>query len=182
MNAKEALQLCDVSGGPVEVVLYPAGEFAETILRALRLLAAAEANDGERSQLIEELRTEADLCRNETADDVADLLDDAASSLIATGALFKALKDERNGLAARVGELEKDASVSGGVAPVSAEVKTAAGGSPAPNINEAMLLLAEVEPHLDEWNFPITLQDRVTAACNAYFGEVRPFLDAARSK
>lgn len=62
------------------------------------------------AELIKNLRDEADLCRNETATDIADLLDDAASALIATGALFSALKDERNGLAARVRELEGDAS------------------------------------------------------------------------
>lgn len=111
MNAKALLALIDECG-MIELVNRSGrdsdGWIQETILRALRLLAAAERNDGERSQLIEELRTEADLCRNETADDVADLLDDAASSLIATGALFKALKDERNGLAARVGELESE--------------------------------------------------------------------------
>lgn len=38
-------------------------------------------------------------------------------------------------------------------------------------LSAAMLLLAEVEPHLDEWNFPITLNERVTAFCNAHFGE-----------
>ena len=81
----------------------------ETILRALRLLAAAEGGEAERSKLVEDLRTEADLCRNETAEDIAELLDDAASSIIAMSSQFKALKDERNGLAARVGELERDA-------------------------------------------------------------------------
>ena len=44
---------------------------------------------------------------------------------------------------------------------------------------KAMLLLAEVEPHLDEWNFPITLNERVTALCNEHFGEVRPSIDNA---
>lgn len=41
----------------------------------------------------------------------------------------------------------------------------------------AMLLLAEVEPYVDEWNFPITLGERIKAACDAHFGhEVRPSL------
>lgn len=31
-------------------------------------------------------------------------------------------------------------------------------------IQELRDLLTEVEPHLDEWNFPITLQDRVIEA------------------
>ena len=154
MNAKERKRLI----GAIET--YLPLEYREPILRALRLLAAAEANDGSTPETDENC--------------IQGMFIDAAFSRL--------FERERNALAARVRELEKDASVSGGVAPVSAEVKTAAGGSPAPNINEAMLLLAEVEPHLDEWNFPITLQDRVTAACNAYFGEVRPFLDAARSK
>lgn len=42
---------------------------------------------------------------------------------------------------------------------------------------KAMLLLAEVEPHLDEWNFPITLHERVTALCNEHFGDVRPMTE-----
>ena len=100
MNAKALLALIDECG-MIELVNRSGrdsdGWIQETILRALRLLAAAEANDGERSQLIEELRTEADLCRNETADDVADLLDDAASSLVAISAMANALKDEWEG-------------------------------------------------------------------------------------
>ena len=101
MNAKALLALIDECG-MIELVNRSGrdsdGWIQETILRALRLLAAAEANGGERSQLIEELRTEADLCRNETADDVADLLDDAASSLVAISAMANALKDERDAL------------------------------------------------------------------------------------
>lgn len=31
-------------------------------------------------------------------------------------------------------------------------------------------LLAEVEPHLDEWNFPITLKDRIEALLNKIDG------------
>ena len=42
---------------------------------------------------------------------------------------------------------------------------------------KAMLLLAEVEPHLDEWNFPVTLNERVTALCNEHFGDVRPMAE-----
>ena len=41
---------------------------------------------------------------------------------------------------------------------------------------DAMRLLAEVEPHLDEWNFPVTLQDRITQCCNKYYGDVRPMI------
>ena len=108
MNARELLDLIDKHASP-HSVRADGLDVKETILRALRLLAAAEANDGTGCELIENLRTEADLCRNETATDIADLLDDAASALIATGAQFNALKDERNGLAARVRELERDA-------------------------------------------------------------------------
>ncbi len=42
---------------------------------------------------------------------------------------------------------------------------------------KAMRLLAEVELYLDEWNFPITLNERVTALCDEHFGEVRPTID-----
>ncbi len=109
MNAKALLALIDECG-MIEIVNRSGrdsdGWIQETILRALRLLAAAEANDGTKAELIRNLQDEADLCRNETAEDIAELLDDAASSIVAMSLQFKALKDERNGLAARVGELE----------------------------------------------------------------------------
>jgi hypothetical protein len=41
-------------------------------------------------------------------------------------------------------------------------------------LSAAMLLLAEIEPHIDEWNFPITMRDRITALCDKHFGGVRP--------
>lgn len=44
--------------------------------------------------IVEQLRDEADLCRNETATDIADLLDEAASCIVAMGSQFKAVKAE----------------------------------------------------------------------------------------
>ena len=41
-------------------------------------------------------------------------------------------------------------------------------------LKEAMALLAECEPCIDEWNFPITLGDRVKASLNEYYGDTRP--------
>lgn len=72
-----------------------------------------------------------------------------------------------------------------------ADILAAAGGSPAHNhkfdmdcnvcvrkkLNECMMLLAECELHIDEWNFPITLGDRVKAACDSFYGDVRPCFD-----
>lgn len=109
MNAKELADSVSGVAAYSGITLAHKSDELAIVLRALRLLAAAEANDGARSQLIEDLRTEADLCRNETAEDIAELLDDAASSIIAISAMANALKDERNGLAARVAELEPDA-------------------------------------------------------------------------
>jgi hypothetical protein len=40
-----------------------------------------------------------------------------------------------------------------------------------------MLLLAECELHVDEWNFPITLADRIKAKCDDFYGDVRPSFD-----
>lgn len=62
-------------------------EGKDTILRALDLLAAVE---GSSDEIVRELRDEADLCRNETATDIADLLDEAASCIVAMGSQFKA--------------------------------------------------------------------------------------------
>lgn len=59
----------------------------ETILRALDLLAATE---GSTDEIVRALRDEADLCRNETATDIADLLDEAASCIVAMASQFKA--------------------------------------------------------------------------------------------
>lgn len=49
--------------------------------------------------------------------------------------------------------------------------------TPTERLNAAMRLLAEVEPHIDEWNFPITLRDRITEFCNKHFGDARPHFD-----
>jgi len=39
----------------------------------------------------------------------------------------------------------------------------------------AMHLLAEASVHIDEWNFPVTLDERITALLNEFYGEnVRP--------
>ena len=105
MNARELLD--DLESGLIDE--FMSAEVKAIYIRALRLLAAAESNDGTVCKLVEDLRTEADLCRNETATDIAELLDDAASSIIAISAQFNAIKDERNGLAARVVELTPDA-------------------------------------------------------------------------
>ncbi len=41
--------------------------------------------------------------------------------------------------------------------------------------NAAMHLLAEVSVHIDEWNFPVTLDERVTALLNEFYGKnIRP--------
>ena len=108
MNANEALHWMEHDTG----IMSCNDKAWPVVLRALRLLAAAEANGGERSQLIEELRTEADLCRNETADDVADLLDDAASSLVAISAMANALKDERDAFKRHAEEVKRDLAAS----------------------------------------------------------------------
>ena len=44
------------------------------------------------------------------------------------------------------------------------------------DFQRAMELLVEVEPHLDEWNFPLTLKDRITRMLGDYYGDVRPSL------
>lgn len=44
--------------------------------------------------IVQDLRDEADLCRNETATDIADLLDDAASCIVAMKSQFTALRSE----------------------------------------------------------------------------------------
>ena len=49
-------------------------------------------------------------------------------------------------------------------------------------LNNAMMLLAEVETSLDEWNFPITLQGRVKTACDKFYGGVRPYFDDGDEK
>lgn len=49
------------------------------------------------------------------------------------------------------------------------------------DFQRAMSLLAEVEPHLDEWNFPLTLKDRVTEMLYDYFGDVRPELGSDKT-
>ena len=58
------------------------------------------------SEIVKNLRDEADLCRNETATDVADLLDDAASCIVAMASQFNALKAERDRLKAHAEALE----------------------------------------------------------------------------
>lgn len=70
-------------------------EMSSTILRALDLLARVEESEAE---IVKNLRDEADLCRNETATDIADLLDDAASCIVAMASQFSALKAERDRL------------------------------------------------------------------------------------
>jgi hypothetical protein len=40
--------------------------------------------------------------------------------------------------------------------------------------NEAMRLLAEVRNHIDEWNFPVTLSDRIDSLLQEFYGDVRP--------
>lgn len=67
------------------------------ILRALDLLARVEESE---SEIVKNLRDEADLCRNETATDISDLLDDAASCIVAMASQFVALKAERDRLKA----------------------------------------------------------------------------------
>ena len=44
--------------------------------------------------IVQDLRDEADLCRNETATDIADLLDDAASCIVAMKSQFTALRSD----------------------------------------------------------------------------------------
>lgn len=83
MNAKQMLAKLDGYGG---IIPFNSEEL-EVTLRALRLLAAAEANDGSTpvtdDQLIQGMFVDADLSRR--------------------------FERERNGLAAKVGELERDA-------------------------------------------------------------------------
>jgi hypothetical protein len=67
------------------------------------------------------------------------------------------------------------AGATGEKAVSAAEDKSASGGSP--GLNAAMLLLAECELHVDEWNFPITLADRIKAKCDEFYGDVRPSFD-----
>lgn len=84
MNARELLDLIDKHASP-HSVRVDGLDVKETILRALRLLAAAEANDGsipEMTKAVQEGRG------------------------IELGCQFER---ERNGLAARVRELERDA-------------------------------------------------------------------------
>ena len=54
------------------------------------------------ASIVQDLRDEADLCRSETADDIAGLLDDAASCIVAMKSQFNAVKSD---LAAREAEL-----------------------------------------------------------------------------
>ena len=57
------------------------------------------------ASIVQDLRDEADLCRSETADDIAGLLDDAASCIVAMKSQFNAVKSD---LAARDAELERE--------------------------------------------------------------------------
>lgn len=43
-------------------------------------------------------------------------------------------------------------------------------------VEQAMLLLAQAEPHLSERDFPITFQGRVSKLCTEWFGQVRPYM------
>ena len=103
MNARELL-------GPLEQqpdhYLMTDKDETETILRALRLLAAAEANDG--------TTAETDIARaidqlNLVAVGLEPTFSVSAKWVKGAIALIEALRNERNGLAARVVELTPDA-------------------------------------------------------------------------
>ena len=93
MNAKEAFQHFENRGanGAVEVIVYPADEFAKVIIDGLKLLAAAEANDGS------------------TPETDAEALDGAKwdehrVDRVVRADFARTLEQQRNGLAARVRE------------------------------------------------------------------------------
>ena len=56
--------------------------------------------------MVQNLRDEADLCRNETATDIADLLDEAASCIVAMASQFKGAKADLAAAQERIRELE----------------------------------------------------------------------------
>ena len=91
MNAKERKRLIDA------IETYLPLEYREPILRALRLLAAAERNDGSTQE----------------TDDGAFYVDHFDGNFteieVTRSVIPRTLERERNGLAARVAELEKDA-------------------------------------------------------------------------
>ena len=106
MNAKALLALIDECG-MIELVNRSGrdidGWIQETILRALRLLAAAEANDGSTPE------TDDAWTIGYASDNFGEAINQAAAALINREQTSSRIERERNGLAARVGELEKDA-------------------------------------------------------------------------
>ena len=85
MNARKLLARLDGTGG---VLQFNSAEL-DTAIRALRLLAAAEANDGTTPE--------------------TDALAKLCSTQFQIAEIARSFERERNGLAARVAELEKDA-------------------------------------------------------------------------
>ncbi len=67
-------------------------------------------------------------------------------------------------------------SVGGESALLAPEVLAAAGGSPAPTLNEAMYLLAKLrdEKYYPKGGYSSDIGDEWTAMLDAWFGEVRP--------
>ena len=105
MNARELLDLIDKHASP-HSVRADGLDVKETILRALRLLAAAEDNDWTKAEVLPSFIA-IHLCSDYTRGKCGDpAYDDCCCQKLVRG--YEQINNERNGLAARVVELEKE--------------------------------------------------------------------------